>query len=92
MAHANFRNVFLSQNVDDVRWELALLWPEVVSLEDITFSVKVDGDDKIIPKDSPQLKTRNLRQIMDGDVSVWIQGVKIPVLDPMVVVAPKLET
>lgn len=77
MAHASFRNIFLTTTLNDLSYELALVWDQVFNLkEDMAF---FDKSGERLPVRTPH----TIRQLIDGSVSVEIRGKRVPVLDPM---------
>ena len=77
IAHARFRNVFMTTRLSDAAHELAMLWPAPVSVADIEFSDVISG---ALLGDAAKRTT--VRAIIDGEVSVRISGASVEVLDP----------
>lgn len=72
-----------------LRYSLALIWPEPVRLEDIQLRSCTGGGEALTDR---QLGVRmTLRDILEGDVDVFVKGQRVPVLDPSYAVTPTNE-
>lgn len=83
LAHASFRNVLMTTSLDYLQWEMALLWPEMVSLDEVVFKDVKTG--AVIPPRRPN----RIRGFLEGEVAVEIRGQRVPVLDPTLAVKPQ---
>lgn len=80
MAHATFRNMFVTDTLDTLRWHMAVLFPEPLEITDVTFS---DASGQAIPEGDARLwQGYAWGQLMRGEVSVEVCGRKVLVLDP----------
>eukprot|EP00933_Yihiella_yeosuensis_P052196 TRINITY_DN50209_c0_g1_i1.p1 TRINITY_DN50209_c0_g1~~TRINITY_DN50209_c0_g1_i1.p1 ORF type:complete len:324 (+),score=46.48 TRINITY_DN50209_c0_g1_i1:16-987(+) len=78
LVHANFRNIFAMTTFGDLRWELSLVWPEAVNLEEEIEFFDGETQEKLNPKVG-----KTIRDLIEGRAIVKIRGRPIPVLDPM---------
>jgi hypothetical protein len=79
MAHATFRNMFLTDSAESLRWHMALVWPAPLSLSDVMLVHKgrrlEEGSDELYLGYAAQ-------KFLDGDLEVHINGKRVQVLDP----------
>ncbi len=80
VAHATFRNMFLTDSLAALRWHMAVLYPEPIALGDVEFE---DACGVRIPEGSARLwEGYAFGQLMRGEVRVRVRGKHVPVLDP----------
>ena len=63
-AHAAFRNAFLPTRLDQIRFDVAMLHPEAVTLEEVSFTGEA----------LHALSTRSLRSLLDGERLLLVRG------------------
>ena len=82
VAHAAFRNAFLPTRLEQIQFDVALLHPEAVTLEEVSFADAKTGEAL------HALSSRTLRSLLDGETVLLVRGERMPVLDPTQVVLP----
>ena len=79
MAHATFRNMFLTDSAESLRWHMALVWPAPLALSELALVQKgrqlEEGSDELYEGYAAQ-------KFLDGDLEVHINGKRVQVLDP----------
>eukprot|EP00931_Biecheleriopsis_adriatica_P118165 TRINITY_DN93620_c0_g1_i1.p1 TRINITY_DN93620_c0_g1~~TRINITY_DN93620_c0_g1_i1.p1 ORF type:complete len:417 (-),score=65.07 TRINITY_DN93620_c0_g1_i1:166-1374(-) len=82
LAHASFRNLTMMTTLDFLQWEMALLWPETVPLEELVFVDVKSG--ALLSSRAPN----RIRSFLEQEVAVEIRGKRVPVLDPTLALPP----
>lgn len=83
IAHASFRNILVTTTLDYLQWEIALLWPEMLALEEIVFV-----DTQIGCALTTKVPKR-IRDLLEGHVRVEIRGRPVRILDPTLAMKPQ---
>ena len=74
-AHSTFRNVFLKTDAYDLRWEIAMIWPEVLDIE---------ADIKFLDSDGVEIRGRpvSITSLVYAGDQLQVRGQPVSVLDP----------
>ena len=77
VAHAKWRNVFLTTTLSEAARDLAMLWPSPIAVTEIDFLHATSGVSL-----GDEAKRTSIRSLFDGEVSVCIHGAPVQALDP----------
>ena len=77
VAHARWRNVFLTSTLGDVVRDLAMLWPAPVTASEFDFVEAASGASL-----GEAARRTSLRSLCDGEVGLRVGGEPVAVLDP----------
>ena len=79
IAHAMFRNMFLTDTLETLRWHMAVLYPEAVTLTDVQF---VDEGGRVIPEGDKRLwEGYAFDKLERKEVRVTVRGREVMVVD-----------
>ena len=77
VAHARWRNVFLTTTLGEAAKELVMLWPSSITVNELEF-VDVQSGRSL----GDEAKRTSIRTLFDGEVSLCVGGAPVQTLDP----------